>query len=354
MPTKNQFGEGTRCNDCSSLARPALVPKNHESTNPSPSASPIGSAHSSLQSQSCSQTSPKPSSSCLSHIRRFYEKQNFSKESIEILCASWRNSTKYQYEIYFKKWISFCNRQNLDPFSYNEINCVHFLTELFHQNKSYSAINTARSALSTFLYNNSGLTIGNSPPVKRLMKGIFELRPSTPRYNFIWDVSIVLDFLKNFYPLEDINFNILSYKCVMLLALASMQRVQTLHVIDVNDVNFVNDSVMIPIKKLLKQFNARNNKLMIYLKSFDDPVICPVLTLKHYITMSQKLRGDNNQLFISFQKPHKPVSKSTLSRWIKRVMEESGIDTTCFKAHSTRAAASSAARSENIPIDDIL
>lgn len=129
---------------------------------------------------------------------------------------------------------------------YNELNCVEFLTELFHDNKSYSALNTARSALSTFLTNDSGLTIGCSPIIKRFMKGVFELKPPRPRYTFIWDVSIVLNFLTN-YPSEDIPLSILTYKCVMLLALASMQRVQTLKSIDVENIIFMEGLVSIPI-----------------------------------------------------------------------------------------------------------
>ena len=41
-------------------------------------------------------------------------------------------------------------------------------------------------------------------------------------------------------------------------------------------------------------------------------------------------------------KPHKPVSSSTLGRWIKTVMTDSGIDTSLFKPHSVRGASTSA------------
>ena len=174
------------------------------------------------------------------------------------------------------------------------------------------------------------------------------------RYSVIWDVSIVLNYLKFLYPLEDIQYSVLSYKCVMLLALASMQRVQTLHAIEVSDINFCDGYVLIPIKKIIKQSSARKNKFMIRLKYHCDPSICPVLTLKSYIEKSKKLRGQEKQLFISFQKPYMAVSKSTLSRWIRCVMDEAGIDTSYFKPHSTRAASSSSALINNVPIDEIL
>ena len=63
---------------------------------------------------------------------------------------------------------------------------------------------------------------------------------------------------------------------------------------------------------------------------------------------------NRNQLLLSFQKPFKPVSKDTISRWIKNVLKGAGIDTTKFGAHSTRAASTSAAAREGTPLEVIL
>ena len=75
---------------------------------------------------------------------------------------------------------------------------------------------------------------------------------------------------------------------------------------------------------------------------------------RYYINKTKAIRGNHSQLFISFHKPYKPVSRSTLSRWIKRVLEESGIDINLFTAHSTLSAAASAARDDDMPMDDII
>ena len=106
----------------------------------------------------------------------------------------------------------------------SESQVLMFLTELFDAGEGYSAINTARSALSSFITNEAGTTIGNFPSVKRFMKGVFALRPSLPRYNFIWDANIVLEYLKIFYPYEGMSLFIPTHKLVMLLALATAQR----------------------------------------------------------------------------------------------------------------------------------
>ena len=44
----------------------------------------------------------------------------------------------------------------------------------------------------------------------------------------------------------------------------------------------------------------------------------------------------------------------TIRRWIVTVLGAAGIDTNVFKAHSTRAAATSKAASKNVPIETIL
>lgn len=59
-------------------------------------------------------------------------------------------------------------------------------------------------------------------------------------------------------------------------------------------------------------------------------------------------------LFISYVPPHKAVSRDTLSRWLKEVLKASGIDLRVYSAHSTRAAATSAACNRDIPVEEIL
>ena len=208
--------------------------------------------------------------------------------------------------------------------------------------------------MSTFLFNQSSSSIGNSPIVKRFLKGVFELRPPIPRYHFIWDVQIVLDYLKYLPPNLELSLRLLTYKLVMLLALTTQQRAQTLHVISIIDIKFSDNMVVIPIRKLIKQSSQRCYNQALYLKPYVDSSICVTKTLNQYLNVTRAIRGDCKQLFISFCKPHRAVSKDTISRWIKTVMFEAGIDTDMFKAHSTRAASTSAAKNNDVPLEHIL
>ena len=49
-----------------------------------------------------------------------------------------------------------------------------------------------------------------------------------------------------------------------------------------------------------------------------------------------------------------PASKDTMSRWLKQVMSAAGLDTSIFTPHSTRSAATSAAKVADVPLDEIM
>ena len=64
--------------------------------------------------------------------------------------------------------------------------------------------------------------------------------------------------------------------------------------------------------------------------------------------------SSKNHLFISFRKPHKAVCSLSIARWMKSVLASTGVDTDQFKAHSTRAAAASAAKAPGVSLKDIM
>ena len=108
-------------------------------------------------------------------------------------------------------------------------------------------------------------------------------------------------------------------------------------------------------KNLAKQARRGRPVVTFFFPSFsEDPLLCPVRTLKSYESATGSLRGEQSRLFISFIKPHKPVSSSSIARWLKAVLELAGIDTSIFKSHSTRGASASAAARMGITTNEIL
>ena len=94
----------------------------------------------------------------------------------------WRENTKKQYKVYLEKWIRFCKRKHKNELNRNTCTVLEFLQHMFSNNYSYSALNTARSALSTIF---DSPPIGEHNMIKRFMKGVFNTKPNLPRYTRI-------------------------------------------------------------------------------------------------------------------------------------------------------------------------
>ena len=76
--------------------------------------------------------------------------------------------------------------------------------------------------------------------------------------------------------------------------------------------------------------------------------------MKAYLDRTSALRGVAQQLFVSYSKLFKPVLRDTISRWVKTVMQKSGIDVNLFKPQRTWAAATSKVFLKSVPLEHIL
>ena len=116
-----------------------------------------------------------------------------------------------------------------------------------------------------------------------------------------------------------------------------------------------NDKVVFEIRDLLKQSRPNYHKGSLEMTCFSaNENICVVHTVYDYLERTKNIRGNCSKLLISYQKPFKPVSKDTISRWLKMVLSKAGINTNKFTAHSTRSASSSAAKRYGLPINVIM
>ena len=142
-------------------------------------------------------------------------------------------------------------KRKINPFSATIEHGINFLAELYHTGIGYSALNTARCALSVCV-TSEHYTFGQHPLVCRFIKGIFECRPSLPRYQETWDVTVVLDYLAKLGPPEKLSLKNLTLKVVMLMALLSGQRRQTLHTLSIDRMQISSDKCVFFINSLLK------------------------------------------------------------------------------------------------------
>lgn len=230
---------------------------------------------------------------------------------------------------------------------------IAFLHELYQKGLGYSAINTARCALSTFICLGN-ITIGSHPLIRRFLKGVYNLRPSMSRYQQTWDVDIVLKYLKSLSPVNCLNLKQLTFKTIMLMLLVSAKRGQSLHSLDIRNLNIKKHCIVFQITALHKETRPGTNLKPIEFRSYaPDKRLCVVHYLKNYLNRVKPIRGNHTQLFLSYQKPYKPISRATFSRYVKTTLAMAGIDSN-FKPHSTRAAATSKAFQSDVPLPEIL
>lgn len=110
---------------------------------------------------------------------------------------------------------------------------MNYLISLHSEGKSYSVLNTHRSMLSQTLQLICGRSF-DSIIITRVMKGLLNSNPLKSKYCVTWDVSGVLAYIRTLYPLVPLSLKDLTFCLVMLLALTTAQRAQTLISMNLN------------------------------------------------------------------------------------------------------------------------
>lgn len=268
--------------------------------------------------------------------------------ALDIMLASITDSSFKQYESCFRKWWNFCTKNNIDPFTISIPHILTFLTELFNGNLSSATINCYRSAVSMLV----GREVARDDRVARFFQGLYNLRPSNPKYETTWDPKIVLDYLSSLPLNRKLSTQDLGRKLITRLALLTGHRLQTFSLIEVENVEKVDNAIHIKIPKRIKT-SGRNRKQPVLVLPFylENIKICAATTLKYCIKRTQSRRGQIKYLFLTNKKPFRAATAATLGHWIKYILAESGLDTDIFTAHSTRHASTSAAKRKGVNID---
>ena len=174
--------------------------------------------------------------------------------------SSWRPATRKQYHI--RRWCAFALQKKIDPLQPSVSDVLQFLHTFRVKQLSYSTINTARSALSSYLmgYQFPGChyTVANHPFIVRYLKGVFNCCKPAPRYQETWDVKPVLEYLELLHPLDKLSLKELTHKLAILLALTSGQRCQTLSFLRVDAMKKTPDYYLFYVRDHVKQDRPGN------------------------------------------------------------------------------------------------
>ena len=189
----------------------------------------------------------KKLSDSVSLVRRYLSGKGHSYHSHGTIL---KVGTKKQYATYLQKRRCYCRSRGIDSICPSVEDGINFLAKLYDSGIGYSDINTARSAVSSIVALPNSTSFGAHPMICRFLRGVFELKPSLPRYEDIWNVNAVLTYLSSLRLPQDLTLKDLTYKTTMLLALLSGQKCQTLHLLSVRGMVLKHDSCVFTIHKL--------------------------------------------------------------------------------------------------------
>ena len=274
--------------------------------------------------------------------------------------------TLLNYQRCWTRFSDWYNKWSRDYSGITVSKVCDFLLFLFNSKNSegndYSceALNSVRSAIAFFVKLDFP-RLGYDDNLTRMFRFFSKERPSFLRYTVTWDVGQVFRFLASWHPPNTLSMKQLTLKTVSLVALTSSDRAQTLHALRVDRVNATPQGLEFVVFDILKTTRRGRPARVVKCVSWDAPELDVANYVLVYInkTLGFRLRavrrglGKPNQLFLSHH-TGLPVTRSTISRWIKEVMTLSGINTDMFLPGSTRGASASAAERRGASVQQIL
>ena len=123
---------------------------------------------------------------------------------------------------------------------------------------------------------------------QKLLKGIYHNHPPKPRYAFIWDSDKVIHYLATLNT-DDLDFKMLSYKCVTLLTLLSGQRVSTLHKFKCSSLQLTDRLAQFQVVDLLKHYTPHHKQQPVLFSSY--PYILNLCPISQYLIVRGKLQA---------------------------------------------------------------
>jgi hypothetical protein len=103
-------------------------------------------------------------------------------------------------------------------------------------------------------------------------------------------------------------------KLTTLLALLTAQRCQTLSSLDLDFMQEIDNEIIFTIREKLKTSKAGKHLPPIKFLSYPEDIrLCPVAHIKFYIGKTKPMRS-HSKLLLSYVKPFKPVTNSTIGR----------------------------------------
>merc|ERR1712121_415777 len=335
--------------------------------------------------QSC--ISPQPGTSSSSRMETIQQSLAATGLSDRVAARGARGKLRTtSLKIYDSKWKLFaqwCESQNpqVDPWEASVRDISEFLHKLFLDGLQVRTIAGYRTAIASSL-DLKGRRIGQSKILSKLIQSFYVDRPVCRNVFPQWDLSVVLRGLRS-YPFErkrgeEVPLNLLTYKTVFLLALASGARRSEIHALDYSKVRWSEDHNQVYLKpdpffmakthrpdRPITAFKGFTIKVLPRQEGSQDPdrLLCPVRPLKFYMTRTKSARRGRNNLFLPLKQKRAKIHTNTISSWIVKSIQTAYVaagkapeyrDLLHVRAHEVRALASSWDALKQVSFSDIM
>lgn len=184
---------------------------------------------------------------------RKMENERLSREVMEFLQFTWRESTRKVYSSYLRKWATFCLEHNYDMYELDNSIIMDFLFGLIKKCLSYSAvyIQLVVHYLQCYHWEKAGRLAAMNVCVCWL-KALGNFNPPKPRYSKVWEINLVLNLFKRWGHKSLLSTYHLTLKVTVLLLLLTAPRGQTIWRLNVTGLEMFEDHMSFKLKHLLK------------------------------------------------------------------------------------------------------
>ncbi len=132
----------------------------------------------------------------------------------------------------------------------------------------------------------------------------------------------MLTYLCTLGPIHVLSLEMLTKKTLMLMAILSGQRGQTLHALTTSRMTKTDSMITFYIDKPLKTSRPGHHHGVVRFTAFPtDSNLCVVAHIYDYLECTDRFRGAHvSKLFITYGSPNQEASRASISRWIKAVV----------------------------------
>lgn len=282
-------------------------------------------------------------------MREGFKRKGVDDETAEYLLNSLAEDSLGAYSSTLKRWAAFCKSRGVSPFRAKVKYLLQFLLKRAKEGLSYSSLNVARSAVSLI----STQDVGKDPLVGRFLKATFRARPLKPKYESIYNIDPLLEYIVKSFPLNELDLPQLTEKLTILLALGTAQRVQTLSLMKLSNLERSANGYRIVFTDMLKTTRPDSLAHELFLPCIkENKELCIACTLEKYLRVTKNVRNKCDNLLLTTRPPFHAATRQSIARWIKATLAKSGVGHQ-YSAHSTRHAAASAAKRKGVNVNAI-